>query len=100
MWRDTIVDEIHRVREEYAARFDFDLNAICDDLRRQQEISDREVVSFPPKPARPIKRIPRQPAEIQYPIAGQPTGVALRESNDDTAALDDESSAHNQEISN
>ena len=34
MWTDPIVDELHRIREEHAARFNFDLDAIVADLRR------------------------------------------------------------------
>lgn len=49
MWEDEIVEEIHRIREEYAAKFDHDIDAIYKDIRRQQAQSDREFVSFPPK---------------------------------------------------
>ena len=34
---DAIVAEVRATREAYAARFGFDLKAICDDLREQQE---------------------------------------------------------------
>ena len=49
MWKDEIVEEIHRVREEYAAKFDHDIDAIYQDIRRQQAESDRKFVSFPAK---------------------------------------------------
>ena len=39
---DPIVDEIRRIRREYAERFNNDLHAICEDLRRQERESDRE----------------------------------------------------------
>jgi hypothetical protein len=29
MWEDEIVEEIHRIREEYARSFNYDLDAIC-----------------------------------------------------------------------
>ncbi len=29
MWRDPIVEEIHRIQEEYARQFDYDVHAIC-----------------------------------------------------------------------
>jgi hypothetical protein len=35
MWTDPIVEEVRRVREAYAAQFDFDLRRISDDLRRK-----------------------------------------------------------------
>ena len=49
-WRDPIVEEIYRHWEEYAKKFDFDLQKIFFDLRRQQEESREPVVSFVPKP--------------------------------------------------
>nr|VFJ47089.1 MAG: hypothetical protein BECKFM1743C_GA0114222_100416 [Candidatus Kentron sp. FM]VFJ48927.1 MAG: hypothetical protein BECKFM1743A_GA0114220_1006412 [Candidatus Kentron sp. FM]VFK08233.1 MAG: hypothetical protein BECKFM1743B_GA0114221_1006311 [Candidatus Kentron sp. FM] len=33
---DPIVEEIRRVRDEHARRFDYDLAAICNDIRKQQ----------------------------------------------------------------
>jgi hypothetical protein len=53
MWNDEIVEEIHRIREEYAAKFDHDIQAIYADIRRQQAESDREFVSFPRRPPLP-----------------------------------------------
>ena len=49
MWKDPIVEEIRGYREEYAARFNYDLHAICEDLRSQQGKDGRKVVSLPPK---------------------------------------------------
>ena len=47
---DPIVEEVRRIRQEYAAQFNYDLRAMAQDLqKRQQEHSDR-LVSFPPKP--------------------------------------------------
>ena len=34
---DEIVDEIHSIRQQHAARFDFDINRIIGDLRIGQE---------------------------------------------------------------
>ena len=56
MTEDPIVDEVRRWREEYAARFNFDLKAIFDDLRRGTEEAGRAghtVVSLSPRPAEP-----------------------------------------------
>jgi len=50
MWKDEIVEEIHRIREEYAKSFNYDLNAIFADLRKKQEESGREVVTLSRKP--------------------------------------------------
>ncbi len=50
MWKDEIVADIHRIREEYGAKFDHDIDAIYEDIRRQQTESDLEFASFPRKP--------------------------------------------------
>lgn len=50
MWKDEIVEEIHRIREEYAKSFNYDLNAIFADLRKKQDESGREVVTLSRKP--------------------------------------------------
>ncbi len=50
MWKDEIVEEIHRIREEYAAKFDHNIDTIYKDIRRQQAESEREFVSFPRRP--------------------------------------------------
>ena len=57
MWQDPIVEEIRRYRQEYAARFNYDIKAICRGVRERQEKSGRKVVSLPPK------RVPKEPIE-------------------------------------
>lgn len=52
MRNDPIVDEIRRIRQEHTDRFNGDLHAICEDLRRQERESGREYVSFAPRPVR------------------------------------------------
>jgi hypothetical protein len=52
MSRDPIVDEVRRAREEYAAQFNFDLEAICDDLQKKQKKRGKLLVSFPPRPVK------------------------------------------------
>ena len=49
MIEDPIVDEVRRHRQAHAERFGYELQAICRDLRRQQEEAGREVVSFSAK---------------------------------------------------
>ena len=57
MFRDPIVEEIKRYREEYAARFNHDLRAILEDIQRRQGDGNREVV----------RREPRRPRESGVP---------------------------------
>lgn len=49
MWRDTIVDETRKAREAYAAKVNFDLEAIYRDLKEKEEKSGREIVSLSPR---------------------------------------------------
>jgi hypothetical protein len=42
MIEDPIVNEIRRIRQTYAEKFNNDLHAICEDLRRQERESTRE----------------------------------------------------------
>jgi hypothetical protein len=46
---DPIVDEVRKAGEEYLAKFNFDLKAVCEDLRRRSEAAGRKNVSYPPK---------------------------------------------------
>jgi hypothetical protein len=49
MWEDMIVEETRKVREEHAAKFNYDLRAIYEDLKQQEKQSSREVVSLSPR---------------------------------------------------
>lgn len=55
MWKDFIVEEIRKNRDEYAKQFNYDLHEICQDIRKKQGQAGRRVVSLSP---RPTKRIP------------------------------------------
>ncbi len=45
-WSDPIVDEVRRARDAYAARFNYDLQAIFRDLKEQEKRSGRQIVSY------------------------------------------------------
>ncbi len=53
---DSIVQEVRRVRDEHAARFNFDFQAIVADLRRSE--ADRDRSKFP------LIAPPEVPAEL------------------------------------
>ena len=55
---DPIVDEVWRARDEYAARFDYDLRAIFRDLKDQEKRSGRKFVSAPKGPGHPPPSLP------------------------------------------
>ena len=54
MCKDEIIEVISKIREEHAKAFNYDLQAICDDRRRKQASSGRQIIS------KPLKQ-PRQP---------------------------------------
>ncbi|GET41302.1 hypothetical protein [Microseira wollei] len=49
MYKDPILEEIHKYREEYAKSLNYDLKAIFEDLRKKQIASGRKVVKLPIK---------------------------------------------------
>lgn len=49
MWKDEIIEEVRKVRDEYAARFDYELDAIYKDIKKQENQSERQIVSLPSK---------------------------------------------------
>ena len=49
MWRDPIVEKIHRVRDEQAKKFGYDLHAIGEDIRERQATSGRKLVARSPR---------------------------------------------------
>jgi hypothetical protein len=55
VWRDPIVDEVRSVRDAYAKRFGYDLEAIYRDLKQQQADTANRPVSLPPKHVAPAK---------------------------------------------
>jgi hypothetical protein len=57
---DPVVDEVRKVRDAHAARFNYDLDAIFRDIKDQEKKSGRKFVSFPPRKAEPS---PLQPNE-------------------------------------
>ena len=61
MWQDPIVRETRKRREEYAAKFNHDPDAIFEDIRKRQSEGGKELVSFParkplPKPSAAANR--------------------------------------------
>jgi hypothetical protein len=66
---DLIVDEVRKVRDAHAVRFNYDLDAIFRDIKEQERNSGRKFVSFAPVKAEPNKTL-------------QPTEAAIRVSQD------------------
>lgn len=49
MWRDPIVEEIRKRREQYAAQHKHDPDAIFDAIRKRQSQAGKKLASFPPR---------------------------------------------------
>lgn len=47
---DPIISEVRAVRDAHAARFGYDIAAICRNIRTMQDASEREYVRFPARP--------------------------------------------------
>jgi len=69
---DPIVDEVRRVRDAHAAMFNYDLDAIFQDIKEQERKSGLKFVSFPPRRTEPNQAL-------------QPTGAAVPVSPDATS---------------
>jgi len=52
MYKDEILEEIHKYREDYAKSFNYDLQAIFEDIRQKQAASGRKLISVPLKQSR------------------------------------------------
>jgi hypothetical protein len=52
MQKDPIVEEVRRIRRRYAERFNFDLEAICADLKERERRGEFAVVYRKPRPPR------------------------------------------------
>jgi hypothetical protein len=57
MWKDPIVAEIRSLRDEYARQFDYDADAIFDDLIKKQAMHPERVVSLPPRKAKGLEYV-------------------------------------------
>ncbi len=50
MYQDPIVDEVRRIRQEYAKRFNYNIRAMAEDLRKSEQEHKERLVSYPPRP--------------------------------------------------
>ncbi len=46
MYKDPIIDEIHKFREEHAAQFNYDIKKIVAYYKNKQNKSNRKIVNF------------------------------------------------------
>lgn len=60
--KDPIVEEVRKARQDHAEKFDHDLKAICDDLRRIEQECGHRRISLPPKKRTKVSSRPRTSA--------------------------------------
>jgi hypothetical protein len=48
-WIDPIVEEVRKYREEHAAKFNYDIEAIVRDIKKREKESGRTYISPPPR---------------------------------------------------
>jgi hypothetical protein len=69
---DPIIDEIRKVREAHACRFNYDLDAIFRDIKEREKQGPRKFVSFPPRKAEPNQLLRPTGAVISAAEDGSP----------------------------
>ena len=47
---DPIVEEVRKARQAHAAKFNYDMEAIFDDLKQKEKTCGHRIVSRPPRP--------------------------------------------------
>lgn len=56
MWQDPIVQETRSLREQYAKQFNYNIDAIFEDIVKRQVLSAKKLASFPArKPNQKVK---------------------------------------------
>ncbi len=51
MRRDSVVEEVRKIREAHARKFNYDLHAIYRDIKEREKTSGRNFIGFAPKRA-------------------------------------------------
>ena len=49
MWNDEIVEEVRRVRDEFAAKYNYDISAMCAAIREYEKANGIETVTRQPR---------------------------------------------------
>lgn len=57
MWKDPIVEEVRRLRDQYASQLGYDIKKIFQDIQKRQAQAGKKTVSFPPRKPVKIKKI-------------------------------------------
>jgi hypothetical protein len=65
---DPIVEDVRKIREAYAAKFNFDLHALCRDLREKEKDNRRVLVTFTARPEVAPNPLPAIPSDAPAPV--------------------------------
>ena len=49
MWKDPVVEEVRAIRDSYARQFNYNLDAIYQDLKAQQQKYNLKCILLPPR---------------------------------------------------
>jgi hypothetical protein len=52
-WTDPIVEEVRKIRDNHASKFNYDLRAIYQELKAKEATSGRKYVSYEPRRVSP-----------------------------------------------
>jgi hypothetical protein len=52
---DPIIAEVRKARDAYAKKFNYDIQAMCRDLKKRQTLNINKVISMPPKRIIPME---------------------------------------------
>ncbi len=58
MWTDPIIEELHTLRQELVAKFNYDSQALWEYYQQQQLLQNRPLVSRPPQYCHPLPFTP------------------------------------------
>lgn len=70
MWKDPIVSETRELREQYAAQFNHDMDAIFEDIQHRQ--NGKKLASYPPRRAISAGNIAQQGSPRDAQQAARP----------------------------
>lgn len=63
---DPILEELRQIREEFSTRFDNDLHAMAEEIRRQAAASGIHSITRPPKPSKGLLSRGSKPVDRSY----------------------------------
>lgn len=54
---DPIIAEVRKARDSYASKFNYDIQAMCRDLKKRQAQNPNKVISLPPKRIKTVESV-------------------------------------------